>query len=244
MRTFSDNEKSRPRPARWSWLPWAALCCLWCGFGERRGVRGKRTAQNFAFSEFWPFLHLFHVILKNFYIFLSILIFSVCFIRIFEKYAKTPHFRAAFLLCIFFINTSWWRLLDSNQWPHACEYSIEKATASFTLHSDLSHPDFFCRGSDCGSECERGPDSCWIDTWIVLFSLSQTNSLINILPRNLAPHIFHPSGKQKISCWTANNRLAHRNFKYTRTSDAPFHSDRGNVFIKRHNILAKTKILL
>ena len=119
MRTFSNNEKSRPRPARWSWLPWAALRCLWCGFGERRGVRGKCIAQNFSFWEFWPFLHLFHVILKNFYTFLSILIFSVCFIRIFEKDAKTPHQSAAFLLCIFFINTSWWTLTDLNRWPPA-----------------------------------------------------------------------------------------------------------------------------
>ena len=119
MQTFSDNEKSRPRPARWSWLPRAALCCFWRGFGKRRGVRSKRTAQNFAFSEFWPFLHLFHVIMKNFYMFLSILIFSVCFILIFEKNAKTPHFRAAFLLCIFFINTSWCRWPDSNRYAIA-----------------------------------------------------------------------------------------------------------------------------
>ena len=37
---------------------------------------------------------------------------------------------------------SWWRLLDSNQWPHACGYSIEKATVAFPFHPGLSCPDF------------------------------------------------------------------------------------------------------
>ena len=101
MQTFSDNEKSRPRPARWSWLPRAALRCFWRGFGERQGVRGKHTAQNFAFSEFWPFLHLFHVIMKNFYTFLSILIFSVCFILIFEKTKKRRTFVRRFCCASF-----------------------------------------------------------------------------------------------------------------------------------------------
>ena len=119
-RSMIDNanilwqQKSRPRSARWFWLPWAALCCLWSSFGERQGVRVKRTAQDFSFWEFWPVLHLFHVILKNFYMFLSISIFSDHLSLILKKDAKIPHFRAAFLLCIFFINTSWRRWRDSN----------------------------------------------------------------------------------------------------------------------------------
>ena len=61
----------------------------------------------------------------------------------------------------------WWRLLDSNQWPHACEYSIRGVAAPFSLHLGLLcpnlvisascplrylRPDFFYRGSGCGSE--------------------------------------------------------------------------------------------
>ena len=60
----------------------------------------------------------------------------------------------------------WWRLLDSNQWPHACEYSIGEATACFPLHLGLLcpdlvvlgccpvrclHTDISCSGSGCGS---------------------------------------------------------------------------------------------
>ncbi len=66
----------------------------------------------------------------------------------------------------------WWRLLDSNQWPHACEYPIGKARACFPLRPALSWPDFvismccplrcfrrdfFYRGSGCGSRGERRP---------------------------------------------------------------------------------------
>ena len=54
------------------------------------------------------------------------------------------------------LGVPWWRLLDSNQWPHACEYSIEKATASFTLHSDLSHPDFSVVGQIVGQNAKEG----------------------------------------------------------------------------------------
>lgn len=60
----------------------------------------------------------------------------------------------------------WWRLLDSNQWPHACEYSIGRATTYFPLYPGplcpdfiisvfcslhWFHSDFSCCGSICGS---------------------------------------------------------------------------------------------
>ena len=48
----------------------------------------------------------------------------------------------------------WWRLLDSNQWPHACEYSIGAATVPFPLHPGLLCPDFFISAS-CFLRCFR-----------------------------------------------------------------------------------------
>ena len=60
----------------------------------------------------------------------------------------------------------WWRLLDSNQWPHACEYSMREAVTCFPLRPALLDPDFMvlgcclvhrlrtvfsCSGSGCGS---------------------------------------------------------------------------------------------
>ena len=39
----------------------------------------------------------------------------------FDLYAK-PRTEVRGFACIFFVNASWWRLLDSNQRPHACEY--------------------------------------------------------------------------------------------------------------------------
>ena len=68
----------------------------------------------------------------------------------------------------------WWGLLDSNHWPHACEYSIGEATACFSLRPGLLcpdfvvlgccpvrclHTDFSCNGSGCGS-AER--NDCWL----------------------------------------------------------------------------------
>ena len=44
--------------------------------------------------------------------------FTTCFLLFFYLYAKTLHFRAVFLLCIFFINTFWSCWADSNRRPH------------------------------------------------------------------------------------------------------------------------------
>ena len=41
----------------------------------------------------------------------------------------------------------WWRLLDSNQWPHACEYSIGRVGVTFPFHPGLSCPDFVISAS-------------------------------------------------------------------------------------------------
>ena len=70
----------------------------------------------------------------------------------------------------------WWRLLDSNQWPHACEYLIGRTRTSFPLHPGLWGPDFIIsasyllrcfrpdfshRGSACGSQLpEAGTCLC------------------------------------------------------------------------------------
>ena len=63
----------------------------------------------------------------------------------------------------------WWRLLDSNQWPHACEDSIGTPSAGFgenkagltrnflTRRCALFHcfrPVFSARGSRRGSKCD------------------------------------------------------------------------------------------
>ena len=39
-----------------------------------------------------------------------------------------------------------WRLLDSNQWPHACEYSMREAVTCFPLRPALLDPDFMVLG--------------------------------------------------------------------------------------------------
>ena len=51
-------------------------------------------------------------------LFLKIQLFRSEFAYFFLLDAKTPHFRAVFLLCIFFVNTFWSCWPDSNWWPH------------------------------------------------------------------------------------------------------------------------------
>ena len=71
----------------------------------------------------------------------------------------------------------WWRLLDSNQWPHACEDSIGMPSAEFwenkaglphdflTRRYSLFHcfrPVFSARGSRRGSKCNVFLSHCRI----------------------------------------------------------------------------------
>ena len=65
----------------------------------------------------------------------------------YEFMCKNPAPKCGIFDCISFVNETWWRLLDSNQWPHACEYSIGRVGVTFPFHPGLSCPDFVISAS-------------------------------------------------------------------------------------------------
>ena len=93
----------------------------------------------------------------------------------------------------------WWRLLDSNQWPHACEYSIGEVGACFSLRPGLLYPDFLifvccllryfhtdfsCSGSGCGS-------ARWIRFLILAVNVCQSCLEPGDILRHGIPHDTH-----------------------------------------------------
>ena len=132
-------------------------------FRERRKVRVEQTAKNCQNRCFCISGALFLFYAPKFFQPLPIILIfkqNTLFVR------KNPAPKCGIFACISFVNETWWRLLDSNQWPHACEYSIGTMALSFPLHPSLScpnfaipvscplrcfRPDFSYRGSSCGS---------------------------------------------------------------------------------------------
>ena len=61
---------------------------------------------------------------------------------------------------------SWWRLLDSNQWPHACEDSIGPPSAGFRWNETGLLRDFHTRGYAL-FHCFHPAFFCsWVTVWV------------------------------------------------------------------------------
>ena len=83
---------------------------------ENFGGAGKPESSKHFNAEIAAFASLWSVIFGKRGLVFNSLTFSCYLASIFCKNAEMPHFRAAFLLCIFFINTFWCQWWDSN--PH------------------------------------------------------------------------------------------------------------------------------
>ena len=90
---------------------------------ENFGGAGKPESSKHFSAEIAAFASLWSVILGKRGLVFNSLTFSCYLASILCKNAEMPHFRAAFLLCIFFINTFWYARLDSNQRPSESELS-------------------------------------------------------------------------------------------------------------------------
>ena len=84
---------------------------------ENFGGAGKPESSKHFNAEIAAFASLWNVILGKRGLVFNSLTFSCYLAIIFCKNAEMPHFRAAFLLCIFFINTFWSEMGDSNSRP-------------------------------------------------------------------------------------------------------------------------------
>jgi len=74
---------------------------------ENFGGAGKPESSKHFSAEIAAFASLWSVILGKRGLVFNSLTFSCYLASILCKNAEMPHFRAAFLLCIFFINTFW-----------------------------------------------------------------------------------------------------------------------------------------
>ena len=81
---------------------------------ENFGGAGKPESSKHFNAEIAAFASLWSVIFGKRGLVFNSLTFSCYLAIIFCKNAEMPHFRAAFLLCIFFINTFWSEWGDSN----------------------------------------------------------------------------------------------------------------------------------
>ena len=81
---------------------------------ENFGGAGKPESSKHFSAEIAAFASLWSVILGKRGLVFNSLTFSCYLASILCKNAEMPHFRAAFLLCIFFINTFWSEWGDSN----------------------------------------------------------------------------------------------------------------------------------
>lgn len=81
---------------------------------ENFGGAGKPESSKHFSAEIAAFASLWSVILGKRGLVFNSLTFSCYLASILCKNAEMPHFRAAFLLCIFFINTFWRSGRDSN----------------------------------------------------------------------------------------------------------------------------------
>ena len=84
---------------------------------ENFGGAGKPESSKHFSAEIAAFASLWSVILGKRGLVFNSLTFSCYLASILCKNAEMPHFRAAFLLCIFFINTFWSEMGDSNSRP-------------------------------------------------------------------------------------------------------------------------------
>ncbi len=84
---------------------------------ENFGGAGKPESSKHFNAEIAAFASLWSVIFGKRGLVFNSLTFSCYLASIFCKNAEMPHFRAAFLLCIFFINTFWSEMGDSNSRP-------------------------------------------------------------------------------------------------------------------------------
>ena len=84
---------------------------------ENFGGAGKPESSKHFNAEIAAFASLWSVIFRKRGLVFNSLTFSCYLASIFCKNAEMPHFRAAFLLCIFFINTFWSEMGDSNSRP-------------------------------------------------------------------------------------------------------------------------------
>ena len=104
---------------------------------ENFGGAGKPESSKHFSAEIAAFASLWSVIFGKRGLVFNSLTFSCYLASILRKNAEMPHFRAAFLLCIFFINTFWSEWGDSNS-----RHLAPKAGALPTaLYPDIR---FFC----------------------------------------------------------------------------------------------------
>ena len=109
---------------------------------ENFGGAGKPESSKHFSAEIAAFASLWSVILGKRGLVFNSLTFSCYLASILCKNAEMPHFRAAFLLCIFFINTFWSEWGDSNS-----RHLAPKASALPTA----LHP--VMKFSNCGQTC-------------------------------------------------------------------------------------------
>ena len=112
---------------------------------ENFGGAGKPESSKHFNAEIAAFASLWSVIFRKRGLVFNSLTFSCYLASIFCKNAEMPHFRAAFLLCIFFINTFWSEWGDSNS-----RHLAPKASALPTA----LHP--VIKFSNCGQTCGQG----------------------------------------------------------------------------------------
>ena len=100
---------------------------------ENFGGAGKPESSKHFSAEIAAFASLWSVILGKRGLVFNSLTFSCYLASILCKNAEMPHFRAAFLLCIFFINTFW------SEWGDSNARSLEPKSSAIptSLHPDI-----------------------------------------------------------------------------------------------------------
>ena len=103
---------------------------------ENFGGAGKPESSKHFSAEIAAFASLWSVILGKRGLVFNSLTFSCYLASILCKNAEMPHFRAAFLLCIFFINTFW------SEWGDSNARSLEPKSSAIptSLHPDIHFP--------------------------------------------------------------------------------------------------------
>jgi len=104
---------------------------------ENFGGAGKPESSKHFSAEIAAFASLWSVILGKRGLVFNSLTFSCYLASILCKNAEMPHFRAAFLLCIFFINTFWSEWGDSNSRHLAPKLMSNHPTAHFVAFPSL-----------------------------------------------------------------------------------------------------------
>ena len=114
---------------------------------ENFGGAGKPESSKHFNAEIAAFASLWSVIFGKRGLVFNSLTFSCYLAIIFCKNAEMPHFRAAFLLCIFFINTFWSEWRDLNPRPLGPELPFVAITGQnisnisiFVLFCELLYP--------------------------------------------------------------------------------------------------------